>query len=901
MPLARSLPRSLPRALLACLVCASAGAALAAPGGPPPALPAPAAAPAVAPAPALSPSPALPLPAPTLQARRGPQLTWFYSANYPLGRLLNGVEGDVACDLGIDDRGAVTDVACDEAEDSLLARAAEKSFLLARFLPATEGGKARKSRLAIVFHFAQSLARLPPPEEPSDAVEVQGEVLKQGIAAGIAGAEVVAQGLGIGANVDAKGRFKLRLPPGSHVLVASGFTFEPIQERVEVLPGTSPSVTLYLRPKDVAAMTATVTGEKERRGAVKQTLVREELRNVPGTQGDPLRVIEALPGLARVPFTGGQLIVRGANAVDTGAYIDGQRIPLLYHLLNGPSVLGEEMVEKLDFYPGGAGTYFGRSLAGVVQIQSRRGDSDRFHGSIAADLQKTAVFLQGPVGESTTFAVGARRSYINPAVEFFADPKKSFTLPVYWDYQLRVDHQLAVTERLSLTAYGSHDSYDQVGSGRGTSATLGREIGFHRVRLAWEKGFSESLQLTLAPAVGYDLSNDDQSGAGPGVFARPQHHQERTLSTGGRAELAWHPAPFADVRAGVDVLFDRVAYDLDQLFDQQLRGLGAPNAEQRHLSGVKVFGSFAEYVESQLRAGPLRITPGLRFEQLHYGPQTYALFDPRLWVRLQAAQYTSLYGYAGAYHQAPTAEQVDAQIGNPHLLPLRADQFGLGAEQRWGELWSLKVEGFLNRRRSLVFPATARANCNQDGTGCDGTYFNPLQLNSGQGHSFGLEVLLRRELDSRVYGWVSYSFSKSRELTADGEAWRPTPYDQPHVLTLLLGLRLSPFLELAARLRVASGNPLSEAVSSVYDADTGLYVPTTLPLGTTRLPTFVQLDFQVNNVWLSDRFHLSLYVDFQNILARDNLEVQLYDYRYKVSDYVHGLPFQTLVGARAAF
>jgi hypothetical protein len=37
------------------------------------------------------------------------------------------------------------------------------------------------------------------------------------------------------------------------------------------------------------------------------------------------------------------------------------------------------------------------------------------------------------------------------------------------------------------------------------------------------------------------------------------------------------------------------------------------------------------------------------------------------------------------------------------------------------------------------------------------------------------------------------------------------------------------------------------------------------------------------------------------VLTRDNLEVRLYDYRYKVSDYVHGLPFQALVGARAAF
>ena len=63
----------------------------------------------------------------------------------------------------------------------------------------------------------------------------------------------------------------------------------------------------------------------------------------------------------------------------------------------------------------------------------------------------------------------------------------------------------------------------------------------------------------------------------------------------------------------------------------------------------------------------------------------------------------------------------------------------------------------------------------------------------------------------------------------------------------------------------------------------------------------MQLDLQVNNVWLSDRFNLSLYVDLQNLLSRDNPELQLYDYRYQTSATIRGLPFQALVGARLAF
>ena len=47
----------------------------------------------------------------------------------------------------------------------------------------------------------------------------------------------------------------------------------------------------------------------------KETLTRAELTTVPGTIGDPLRVVQNMPGVARAPFGLGLLIVRGAKAI----------------------------------------------------------------------------------------------------------------------------------------------------------------------------------------------------------------------------------------------------------------------------------------------------------------------------------------------------------------------------------------------------------------------------------------------------------------------------------------------------------------------------------------------------------------------------------------------------------
>ena len=822
-----------------------------------------------------------------------PMLEKLDGAEYPGQALFRGIETDIGCQVELDDHGGVTKALCDTTEDAAFGRGARDALRAAHFKPAQLRGTPAAAHLRFVYRFLINRERAGDPPPFTEAGVIEGQVLAQGTRANVVGADVIVQGLGLVATTDLHGRFSVKVPAGVQTLVIVSADYYRTQVKAEA---GKPPDTIYLRKAIVSDTNSiTVTADRQTRVApTKETVTREELRNVPGTQGDPVRVLENLPGLARVPFTGGQLIVRGAAAVDTGAYIDGQKIPILYHLLNGPSVMGEEMVDKIDFYPGGAGVYYGRNLAGVVAIQSRKGSDERWHGSLASDLQKSALFLQGPVTDSSSVAFGVRRSYINPAVEFFADKNKELTLPVYWDYQARGDVKSG-RNKFTLLAYGSDDSFQTVGGGRGSvPLELGKRIGFHRAKLSWERSFSDAFRVSVAPMVGYDLSDSTSSGAGPGVFARPQSQQERTFSSGLRADATLKKGDNLEFRSGVDILFDRVAYDLDILFDSQLRGVGAPNAEEARLSGVRVFGNFGEFAELEIKAGRLRITPGLRLEQLHWVGHTYALLDPRLWARFEATESLALYAYGGLYHQAPTAEQVDPTIGNPGLQPMASEQVGAGFERRFGDLWSVKAEGYLSLRRNLVFPAAATANG-------DGTYSNPLQSNSGLGRSIGLEVLIRREFTERLYGWVAYTLSRSRELPTAVDAWRPTAFDQPHILTFLVGYRPSPYIEFATRVRIATGNPLAEPTDATFDADSGNYVPTLKPFGTTRLPTFVQVDFEVNNIWVGDVGRLQLYIDFQNVLNRTNAESIAYDFRYAQSEYVHGLPFLASVGAKVSF
>src|SRR5690606_27714002 len=102
---------------------------------------------------------------------------------------------------------------------------------------------------------------------------------------------------------------------------------EPAADSGQQAPGKPPPKRppVAERPEEVH-----VRGAREPGRTV--TLSRTEVRQIPGTFGDPFRAVEIMPGVTPVvsglPF----FFVRGAPPGNVGYYLDGVRIPLLFHV-----------------------------------------------------------------------------------------------------------------------------------------------------------------------------------------------------------------------------------------------------------------------------------------------------------------------------------------------------------------------------------------------------------------------------------------------------------------------------------------------------------------------------------------------------------------------------------------
>src|SRR5262249_51840106 len=159
---------------------------------------------------------------------------------------------------------------------------------------------------------------------------------------------------------------------------------------------------------------------------------RAEARFVPGAFADPFRVVEALPGMA--PWLSGlpYYFVRTSTPENVGYFIDGIRVPLLFHTGVGPSMIAPSLVDSVDLYPGGYPARYGRYAGAVVAGETTPPVTDRTRAAFGVRVFDAIAFAETPYDEGRgSVAAAVRYGYTNLVISLVA-PKYRVG---YWDYQ----------------------------------------------------------------------------------------------------------------------------------------------------------------------------------------------------------------------------------------------------------------------------------------------------------------------------------------------------------------------------------------------------------------------------------------------------------------------------------
>lgn len=718
----------------------------------------------------------------------------------------------------------------------------------------------------------------------------------------------------LGATTDAEGRFSIEAVPAGPVRVLvlrEGLV--RLEQPAEVIRDAAVSLELYPnRELDDAYRTVVEGAAASKRGEPPSTLLtREEVRTLPGTQGDALRALQNLPGVARPPGGLGLLVLRGAAPWQSISMLGEHPVPRAFHSLPLAAVVQSEALDGLELVPSTASARYGPLAGGLVRLLPHRPRRDGTHGHGELDITGANASVEGPLGSGSYF-VAARRGWLD-AVLLGAErvyERANFILPGLWDYQAWVVLPVVGDGELELRALGAGDRvrsryFDPMAEEIRNVFEIRSQ--FHRFDLVgrWQVGRTR-LMLSPALRLGYDYAS----------ITNVLELSRRELVPGWRAELEHEIAPRARLLVGTDGTITPFRARVEQ------PGLVADPAGVRNASGVETAGGVFAIV--QLGDERWRVSPGVRAQVFGFDEERHVALDPRVNAGFALGDRVDLDLGVGRYSQ-PAITQVSLS-GNlveqlvegaaPNTLlpsalaasfepriPFDTARLGMrviSAIQGSGGLrvalpWQLdlRVGGFV---RTVHDPERYDALSSVLGTQLAPT------TGATTGLDFGGELLLRRRISRRLYGWVAYTIMRSQRNTSRGTV--RGDFDQPHNLVTVASYRLPRGWRIGGRFRVASGNPYRPVVG-VAELDEQYTAPTSTPIfgppNSARFPTFHQLDVRVDKQWVLSRATITGYLDVQNVYNRQNVEAWIYqpDFRGRIGSF--GLPVVPALGARVDF
>ena len=692
---------------------------------------------------------------------------------------------------------------------------------------------------------------------------------------------------------DEKGEFRFdNLPPGDYTLAVVAIGHHLLEEGnvATVKAGEITEVKIYLAPVSVTLDEVEVKSRSIPAAAGKQTLGVMEIKRIPGSAGDALRALQALPGIGVANDFDGQLYIRGGSPDDNRFYLD--RAPLFYpyHFGGLVSTINSEVLNRIDIYAGGFGAEFGADAQAVIDIYSRRGREDRVGGKFNLNLLYSEGLLEGPIGSRGAWYLAGRRSYIDL---FPIEVARITAFPRFWDYQAKVSYDFSDKHQFNVKAFAADDvmgfklgladvEYDPTLSGR-----LDLEGHFDVQAVDFRSTLTDRLtsHLSISRARYFQAFS-----FGRGLFLRLEPVQHEL-----REDLAYRLNPKHRLESGL--FLSTTQWNGSAFFPRRPDEGDPKGSESQYFTfEEKIAADFEQrfnFIEGYLqnRYEPLAflsVTLGLRLD--YFNLTNRVSVGPRGSLRLKMPGGSELRFAYGRYEISPYPWQIAPGYGNPDLKENTAVHYILELEREISPQTRFKVAGYQKNFRDMI--------TRDQSVG---------YLNQGRGFARGVELSLKHRAGDRFFSWANYAYSVSKREDRPGEPERLYSFDQTHVATLIASCMLTSTWEIGAKWQYRTGNPYTPVIGAeiVTHPLTGLphYVPIydESETNSERVPPFHRLDLRISKSFIYQLWRWGIFLELLNAYNRKNVLDIDYNRNYTQERNVYQLPLIPYLGLTVAF
>lgn len=715
----------------------------------------------------------------------------------------------------------------------------------------------------------------PPPAAPVERITISGRVIDN-LGKPIKGVQVNVEGETETVTTDKDGVYTLTAPMGASLL----FNSEKYGSALGTVTG--PVVDDVAMLLDLTSEKIEVVGRAPTAAVGAAQLTREELQRIPGTGGDVVRTLTAMPGVVNTQLPQGYsgVVIRGASPQDSKVLVDDFEIPILFHPFGFRAVVPTEAIQNLTFIPGGFDVAYGRASSGIVLLTTRPG-SDNRSTQAEVSLVDGGIVAQGPIGKKTRYMAALRRSFIDFLLPLFIPDSVDLsltTVPQYWDEQFRIDHEYNSKWVLSLSSLGTSDVFelyttknDDAGAKRFYSRTR-----FIRLTAAakyhdgpWTANLALSGMLSdLNAEIGLYQKLKTTT---PIVTPRVQVTRTEPEAIGLK-EVVWSSGAEAQIgHSTTDLAIPRERREGEpfEAYD--------PKDTSSRFKGSVWFPDYAAWSSVAANFDPrVRMSVGVRADYFQRGKELAV--QPRTEMQIKLTkELTARFG-AGSYRRPP---EFQSEFLQNNLEAEKSTQLTMGLE--WYPIPGVRVQGstYYTDRTNLI-------TTNKDGT----------LGNNGRGESKGFELLAMLTNGESWFGWLGYSYSNSSRTDVPGSGiTRLFDYDQPHSLNAALSWKHGGWT-MGGRFNLYSGLPSTPVIGAEFDSDRNLHIPIAGAINSDRAPVHHQLDVRIDYSWKWGPVALLAFLDVQNVYLNRSVVTYFYGYDYTQKSAFESLPLIPSIGVR---
>jgi 5-hydroxyisourate hydrolase-like protein (transthyretin family) len=640
---------------------------------------------------------------------------------------------------------------------------------------------------------------------------------------------------------DTQGRIVVeQLDPGLYaVTVAKDGFLSSYKPSVRVVTRKNIKIEFELGEQAIALEEVVVQGQQADVNASAASpnstyLDREALRSAVGGGADPLLSLDGLPGLASASEFA-SFNVRGRGPRDNLLFVDEFPFDKAVHF---DATLGEEedvggggrfsifapnVISGAEFSPGGWGAAYGGRAASLLKLDVADGNPSP-SASLRYDLAGYEVGYDGPAGitEDSTMLVSARRLDFGALFETIEE--LDIGDPVLRDVIVKSVMPINQNNTFEILLIDTHEDYTR------DVTHVFASPNFEDVALLDFEQDSDLYGLTLRSLIGesavwtnrvYYRTSDKISSEGeafpdlapPGSPASDFPVREDIITVSeGETETGWR-SDFETVNQwgvfSTGIRVTQIELDYDTVLDGDWNRFVyddddfRPDPDQRYIvltpanidsSLNQKETSYAGYVDQVFELGDWGIRPGVRLERDGFADESLA--SPRFSVNWRPSRTVRYFATAGLFHQSPRFLDLAANESN-NLENEKITHGSVALEYFPNNRWSVLTEAYYQDLDNLVV----------DLDRASGTF-----ANSGDGTSYGVDIVVNGTISEGLYTTASYSYNDAVVDRKDGRGDVAADFSREHVATLGLTWEINDRWKVAGRYKYLSGTPDDEFI-----------------------------------------------------------------------------------------